>query len=92
MANISKAYLDATNKKIVLEVVDDDSGLAAGSFGSVEIKLGASGGTPTSPGTAMGMTITLRETKGCDDAGDPVYCMMLRSEWYTTPLTADPET
>lgn len=93
MANIVKARLDATNKQIVIEVVDDATGVAAGSFGSVTLKLGADPGTtPTSPKIAMGKEICLRETKGCDAAGNPVYCMVLRSEWYATPLTANPET
>lgn len=93
MANIVKARLDATNKQIVLEVVDDSTGAVVTTYGSVTLKLGADPGTtPANSGIAMGKELEIRETKGCDDAGDPAYCMMLRSEWYATPLTSDPET
>lgn len=93
MANIVKARLDATNKQIILEVVDDATGAAVTTYGTVTLKLGADPGTtPASPEYAMGQEIAFRETKGCDDAGDPAYCMMLRSPWYATALTSDPET
>jgi hypothetical protein len=94
MANIVKARLDATNKQIVLEVVDDTTGAAVTSWGSVTLKLGEDpGANPASPGTSMGQELEIRETIGCDPAtGDPRYCFMLRSPWVTTALTTDPET
>ena len=62
-------------------------------WGKITLKLGKNPGTtPSNPGTTMGLDITLRETKGCDDNGDPVYCMMLRSEWYATAKTSNPTT
>lgn len=30
-----------------------------------------------------------RETKGCDEEGNPVYAMVARSEWYSTPIGSD---
>jgi hypothetical protein len=94
MANIVKARLDATNKQIILEVVDDTTGAAVTSLGTVTLKLGADpGGAPAAnTGIAMGKDIKLRETIGCDDAGDPQYAMVLRSEWYATALTNNPGT
>jgi hypothetical protein len=93
MANIVKARLDATNKQIILEVVDDTTGATVTTYGQVALKLGADPGTtPTSPETAMGQPLAIRETKGCDSGGSPVYCFMLRSPWVAAALTADPET
>jgi len=93
MANIIKARLDATNKQIILEVVDDLTGAAVTTYGTVTLKLGANpGGTPANSGIAMGKDIKLLETKGCDAAGTPQYCMMLRSTWYATALTSNPNT
>jgi len=81
---------DANNKQLSLRVVDATGALVA-TYGSIKLVLGADpGGTPASPGTNMGKTVMFRETKGCDDTGTPMYCMMLRSEWYATPLTSDP--
>lgn len=95
MANIVKARLDATNKQIVLEVVDDTTGAVITSWGSVTMKLGQDpGGTPADgTGITMGEPLEIRETVGCDPAtGDPRYCFMLRSPWVTTAKTSDPET
>jgi len=83
---------DAENRQIIGQVTDA-TGTVVSAWGSVKLTLGKDPGTtPSSPGTNMGKEIKFRETKGCDEAGDPVYCMLLRSEWYATPLTADPET
>ena len=51
MADIVKARLDATNKQIVLEVVNDSTGVVVTSWGQVVLKLGQipAVGTPTSP-------------------------------------------
>lgn len=89
----ARIRLDADNKQVVIEVVDA-AGEVATSWGSVTLKLGKDPGTtPESPGHAMGTEIKLRETEGCDpETGDPRFCMMLRSEWYNTALTSDPET
>jgi len=93
MANIVKIRLDAENKRIIMEVVDDTTGIIDTSWGSIELKLGQTGGTPTSPGMTMGQPLEIRETIGCDPvSGDPRYCFMLRSPWVSSPLTADPET
>ena len=94
MANIVKARLDATNKQIILEVVDDTTGAAVTTYGTVTLKLGANpGGAPAAnAGIAYGKDITLKETEGCDVNGDPQYCMMLRSAWYATALTSNPQT
>jgi hypothetical protein len=94
MADIVKIRLDATNKQIVLEVVNETTGVAVAGWGKVTLKLGIDPMTlPTSPGDAMGLDIKLHETKGCDPTtGDPRYCMMLRSNWYVDAVTADPET
>lgn len=91
MANIVKIRLDAENKRIIMEVVDDTTGVIDTSWGSIELKLGQTGGTPTSPGMTMGKEIELREMQGCDPStGDPRFCMTLRSPWYTTQLTSNP--
>lgn len=83
---------DADNKKFHIRVIDS-SGAAVGSWGDVSLVLGQDPGTtPANPGTTMGLEIKLRETKGCNEDGDPVYCMMLRSEWYDTPKTSNPTT
>lgn len=95
MADIVKARLDATNKQIVLEVVNDSTGVVVTSWGQVVLKLGQipAVGTPASPETTMGQPLAIRETIGCDPVtGDPRYCFMLRSPWATTQLTSDPET
>lgn len=84
------ARLDAASKQIVLAVVDS-SGVVATDWGTVVLQLGKNPGTtPLDPGTTMGKDIQLRETKGCDDDGNPQYCMIPRSEWYSTPITSDP--
>ena len=84
------ARLDAENKTMQLMVVDS-SGVAVATWGSVALTLGKNPGTtPASPFTSMGKQIKLRETKGCDDDGNPQYCMIPRSEWYSTPITSDP--
>ncbi|NOS70045.1 MAG: hypothetical protein HOP33_08950 [Verrucomicrobia bacterium] len=84
------AKLDAENKRILLVVVDD-SGTVDTAWGTVVLALGKDPGTtPLDPGTTMGMDIQLRETKGCDDAGTPQYCMIPRSTWYPTAKTSDP--
>lgn len=83
---------DADNKKFHIRVIDS-TGAEVGSWGSVSLVLGQDPGTtPANPGTTMGLEIKLRETKGCNDAGDPAYCMMLRSEWYATAKTSNPTT
>ncbi len=84
--------LDAENKQIILNVVDAD-GVIQSDWGEIALTLGKDPGTtPTQPGTAMGEDVALRETKGCDADGNPCYCMMLRSPWYATPKTSNPET
>jgi hypothetical protein len=84
--------LDAENKQIIGQVVDTD-GAVISAWGSIKLTLGKDPGTvPSNPGTTMGKEIKLRETVGCDAEGNPVYCLMLRSEWYATPLTSNPET
>lgn len=85
--------LDTENRQIMARLLDS-AGAEVSTWGSVKIVLGADPGTvPASPGTNMGKEIKLRETQGCDpDTGDPMYCIMLRSAWYSTALTSDPET
>lgn len=40
-----------------------------------------------------GKEIRVRETRGCDPlTNQPRYCMMLRSEWYSAPLTTTHDT
>ena len=83
---------DAENKKFHIRVIDS-TGAEVGSWGSVSLVLGQNpGGTPANPGTTMGLEIKLRETKGCDAAGNDQFCMMLRSAWYSTAKTSNPET
>lgn len=91
---ITKVRLDAGNRQIVIEVVDSGTGVVNMSWGQVVLKLGMRPlvGFPTSPETSMGQPLAIRETKGCDAAGNPAYCFMLRSPWVPTSLTADPET
>lgn len=82
--------LDAENKRIILNVVNS-SGVIQSDWGEIALELGKDPGTiPTQPGTAMGEDIALRETKGCDDEGNPVYAMVLRSPWYTDAKTSNP--
>jgi hypothetical protein len=84
--------LDGEGKAIVGKVVDA-AGADVSTWGSITLELGKNpGGTPTNPGTTMGLEIKLRETKGCDDSGNTKYCMMLRSVWYDSPKTSNPET
>lgn len=83
--------LDAENKQILAQVTDT-SGTVVSAWGSVKLTLGKDPGTtPANPGTTMGLEVKLRETQGCDAEGDPVYCIMLRSEWYATAKTSNPE-
>jgi len=85
--------MDATNKRIVLEVVDATTGVRDYTYGPIIIEVGAlAGGTPANPGNSDGEIIMLRETKGCDADGNPQYCLMLRSEWYDTAKTSNPTT
>jgi len=83
---------DADNNQILAQVTDA-AGTVVTAWGTVKLKLGKDPGTvPTQPGHNMGMAIEFRETQGCDPTtGDPVYCMMLRSAWYATALTSNPE-
>lgn len=89
---IIRLAFDAENKQIIGQVTDT-SGTVVFAWGSVKLTLGNDPGTvPASPGTNMGKEIKFRETQGCDpDTGEPKFCMMLRSEWYNTALTSDPE-
>lgn len=83
---------DADNNQLIGQVTDA-TGTVVSAWGSVKLTLGKNpGGTPANPGHNMGMDICFRETKGCNDDGDPVYCMMLRSEWYATAKTSNPTT
>lgn len=84
---------DPENKQIRGQVLDA-SGAEVSGWGSIKLTMGKDPGTtPSSPGTNMGKEIKFRETQGCDpDTGDPKFCIMLRSAWYDTALTADPET
>jgi hypothetical protein len=83
---------DAENKQLLGQVTDAD-GVVVSTWGSIKLTLGKDPGTlPADPGTNMGKEIKFRETAGCDAEGNTVYCMMLRSEFYTNPLTADPST
>ncbi len=94
MANKLKAGFDGPNKQFVLQMVDAATGAIVASWGNVTLELGqVPMGTPDDPGTTMGKTIKLRETRGCDPTtGADRFCMMPRSEWYTTPLTLHPDT
>ncbi len=65
--------------KIVLEVVDDTTGVINSVVGSLEIAVA----------DLLGKRITARETIGCNEAGDPQYCVMLRSPWYSSPVGSD---
>lgn len=94
MANLTKIGAKTSDKTFTVQVVDDATGAVVSSWGSVSLKLGAAPGSVVA-GTfiTMGKEIKLRETVGCDPTtGDPRYCVMLRSEWYVTALTSDPET
>jgi hypothetical protein len=83
---------DADNKKFHIRVIDS-AGAAVGSWGDVSLVLGQDPGTtPANPGTTMGLEIKLRETKGCDADGVDQFCMVLRSPWYATAKTSNPET
>lgn len=90
---IIQLALDAENKQIIAQVLDPADGSVVSAWGSIKLTLGKDPGTtPTQPGTNMGLEIKLRETQGCDpDTGDPVYFMCLRSEYYDTPKTSNPE-
>ena len=89
---IVKLSLDADNNRFVAQVTDTSGTVLAG-WGSIKLEVGLNpGGVPANPGTTMGKEIILRETKGCNDAGEPRYCMLLRSEWYTTAITSNPTT
>ena len=64
-------------------------GLVPGAV-SVEIDIGldllaafAAAASPTDK------AIKLRETKGCDESGNAVYCLTLRSKWYAAALGTD---
>lgn len=84
--------LDEANRQIIAQVTDLD-GVVISPWGSVKLTLGKDPGTtPANPGTNMGMDITFRETVGCDSAGVTKYCIMLRSIWYATAKTSNPET
>jgi len=83
---------DAENRQIIGQVTDA-TGTVVSAWGSVKLTLGKDPGTtPSSPGTNMGLEIKFRETVGCDATGTPQFCMMLRSAWYGTAKTSDPET
>jgi hypothetical protein len=83
--------LDESTKEIFAQVTEND-GTPVTAWGKISLKLGKNPGTyPSSPGTTMGLEIKLRETIGCDEEGEPAYCIMLRSEWYPVSLTTDPE-
>lgn len=82
---------DADNNQILAQVTDA-AGTVVTAWGTVKLTLGKDPGTvPTQPGHSMGMAIEFRETLGCDAEGAPAYCMMLRSAWYSTALTSNPE-
>jgi hypothetical protein len=83
--------LDESTKEILAQVTQND-GTVVSAWGKISLMLGKDPGTtPANPGHSMGLEIKLRETVGCDEEGEPAYCMMLRSEWYATPLTSNPE-
>jgi hypothetical protein len=82
---------DADNNQILAQVTDA-AGTVVSAWGTVKLTLGKDPGTvPANPGHTMGKEIKFRETVGCDAEGGTVYCIMLRSEWYATPLTSNPE-
>jgi hypothetical protein len=83
--------LDESTKEIFAQVTEND-GTVVSAWGKVSLMLGKDPGTvPANPGHTMGKEIKFRETLGCDAEGAPAYCIMLRSEWYATPLTSNPE-
>lgn len=84
---------DAENKQIIGQITDTSGGVIS-AWGTIKLTLGKDpGSVPSDPGHTMGKEIKFRETVGCDpESGEPRYCIMLRSEWYETALTADPET
>jgi hypothetical protein len=86
----TRLELDAANHQITARLVDGETDPVP-AWGSITLKLGEDPGTvPANPGHTMGKEIKLRETVGCDNEGNPVYCLMPRSEWYSTPLTSNP--
>lgn len=90
MATIFKGYMSVNDHALILEAVDDVTGARDTSYGPITIELGPLI-TPAGvgPGHSNGLVITLRETKGCDEDGNPKYATFLRSEWYDDPLTTD---
>lgn len=88
----ARIRLDAENKQIILDVVDA-SGNQVSAWGQIKLPLGKDPGTVgANPGTNLGQAIELRETRGCDPTtGDARYCIVLRSPWYETPLTSNPD-
>ena len=83
MANTCVIKRDASAKELVLEVVDP-TGAVVATAGRIVIAL-------TNPALAPAnyQELAIRETKGCNDAGDTVYCMVLRTKWYDTAVLPD---
>ena len=72
------ARLDAKNKTVILEIRDNGH-VRVDAEGSLEIKLA----------DLLGKRITARETLGCDADGNPQYSVILRSQWYSSPVGSD---
>lgn len=82
---------DATQKAIVLDVVDA-SGALVTAWGAVTLQLGKAPVTPgAQPGHALGQPVELREVRHRNDAGQIKYCVMLKSPDTDTAKTTDPD-
>ena len=79
--------LEAEAKRLSLRKVDS-SGTLIATTPSVEIDLNDIAALASST-ELTDRVLKLRETKGCDESGDPVYFFALRTKFYSTPLGTD---
>lgn len=75
----NKITCNAQTGLIEVEVITTSTGERDATLGSMQVKVA----------DLLGKRITARETKSCDDEGNPVYCVMLRSAFYDTPVGSD---
>jgi hypothetical protein len=83
LANTCVISRDPENQKLVIEVVDELGDIVA-TAGRIVVGLLDVADAPVGYREAL-----FRETKGCDDAGNPVYAMFLRTKWYPTAVRDD---
>lgn len=83
MANTCVIKRDADSQELVVEVVDPTGDVVA-TAGRIVIALENPAQAPVGY-----QEVALRETKGCDDSGNTVYAMFLRTKWYSAPVLGD---